>query len=275
MVMVGATGSGKTNLMIRLWAGWFTATLEAARAGRGPRPLLIVLDCKRGRDARTKAERTRRLIYACRQQPQGRHLARRRPAVPVGPARPGPGRAVVPDGRHRDRRRGLLRRHLAGRGGPGRPGPVRAAGEHRRPGLDRGEVVAARLGRRPPPGGAGPPGPRAGTCPTFSSGTPPCLAYSVPRWTVPVPWPRRTSVLHPGRAPVNLSVAGVPAMALTELAAWRRHRPGCRAAGDAAGRGRLPAVARRVPISNLYERGRVAGHRGPGLAQSLAGPGPR
>ena len=49
--------------MIRLWAGWFTAILDAARAGRGPRPLLIVLDCKGGRDARTKADRTRRLLY--------------------------------------------------------------------------------------------------------------------------------------------------------------------------------------------------------------------
>src|SRR5271165_6357052 len=54
---------GKTNLMIRLWAGWFTAALDAARAGRGDRPLLIVLDCKGGRDARTKADRTRRLLY--------------------------------------------------------------------------------------------------------------------------------------------------------------------------------------------------------------------
>jgi hypothetical protein len=63
MVIVGATGSGKTNLMIRLWAGWFTATLAAARAGRGDRPLLVVLDCKGGRDARLKAERTRRLLY--------------------------------------------------------------------------------------------------------------------------------------------------------------------------------------------------------------------
>ena len=63
MVIVGATGSGKTNLMIRLWAGWFTATVQAARAGRGERPLLVVLDCKGGRDARRKAERTRRLLY--------------------------------------------------------------------------------------------------------------------------------------------------------------------------------------------------------------------
>ena len=63
MVIVGATGSGKTNLMMRLWAGWFTATREAARAGRGHRPLLVVLDCKGGRDARVKADRTRRLLY--------------------------------------------------------------------------------------------------------------------------------------------------------------------------------------------------------------------
>ena len=63
MVVVGATGSGKTNLMMRLWAGWFTATLHEAMGGRGRRPLLIVLDCKGGRDARIKAERTRRLVY--------------------------------------------------------------------------------------------------------------------------------------------------------------------------------------------------------------------
>jgi len=63
MVIVGATGSGKTNLMIRLQAGWFTTTLDAARAGRGNRPLLVVLDCKGGQDARRKADRTRRLLY--------------------------------------------------------------------------------------------------------------------------------------------------------------------------------------------------------------------
>jgi hypothetical protein len=49
--------------MIRLWAGWFTATLNSYWAGRGLRPLLIVLDCKGGQDARKKAARTRRLLY--------------------------------------------------------------------------------------------------------------------------------------------------------------------------------------------------------------------
>jgi hypothetical protein len=63
LVIIGATGSGKTNLMIRLQAGWFTATLDTAEAGKGDRPLLVVLDCKGGPDARRKADRTRRLLY--------------------------------------------------------------------------------------------------------------------------------------------------------------------------------------------------------------------
>ncbi len=49
--------------MMRLWAGWFTAALDAHHAGRGDRPLLIVLDCKGGQDARRKADRTRRLLH--------------------------------------------------------------------------------------------------------------------------------------------------------------------------------------------------------------------
>ena len=62
-VIIGASGSGKTTLMIRTWAGWFTAA--SCDAGPGaPGPLLIVLDCKGGPDARVKAERTRRLLHA-------------------------------------------------------------------------------------------------------------------------------------------------------------------------------------------------------------------
>jgi hypothetical protein len=63
-VVIGASGSGKTNLMMRTWAGWY-ATARTAHLGQGgPRPLLIVLDCKGGPDARVKAARTRRLLHA-------------------------------------------------------------------------------------------------------------------------------------------------------------------------------------------------------------------
>jgi hypothetical protein len=77
MVIVGATGSGKTNLMIRLWAGWFTATSDAAWAGKGAPPQLIVLDCKGGPDARRKAGRARRLLYGADARRVA--LARQRP----------------------------------------------------------------------------------------------------------------------------------------------------------------------------------------------------
>jgi hypothetical protein len=62
-VVIGATGTGKTNLMMRTWAGWYAAALAAHYQRGAPRPLLIVLDCKGGPDARTKAARTRTLLH--------------------------------------------------------------------------------------------------------------------------------------------------------------------------------------------------------------------
>ncbi len=62
-VIIGSSGSGKTNLMMRLWAGWYAAIHAAFTRREGARPLLIVLDCKGGPDARVKAERTRRLLH--------------------------------------------------------------------------------------------------------------------------------------------------------------------------------------------------------------------
>jgi hypothetical protein len=62
-VVIGASGAGKTNLMMRSWAGWYAAALAARYATGAPRPLLIVLDCKGGPDARLKAARTRRLLH--------------------------------------------------------------------------------------------------------------------------------------------------------------------------------------------------------------------
>jgi hypothetical protein len=62
-VIIGSSGCGKTNLMIRTWAGWYTAARHASEHG-GPRPLLVVLDCKGGPDARTKAARAAGLLRA-------------------------------------------------------------------------------------------------------------------------------------------------------------------------------------------------------------------
>jgi hypothetical protein len=63
-VVLGSSGAGKTNLMIRTWAGWYTAALHAHHQHGAPRPLLVVLDCKGGPDSRLKAARTRRLLHA-------------------------------------------------------------------------------------------------------------------------------------------------------------------------------------------------------------------
>ena len=63
-VIIGSSGSGKTTLMIRTWAGWCTAARQAAQKRGAARPLLVVMDCKGGPDARTKARLTRQLLRA-------------------------------------------------------------------------------------------------------------------------------------------------------------------------------------------------------------------
>ncbi|MGH3399876.1 MAG: hypothetical protein ACRDPO_34855, partial [Streptosporangiaceae bacterium] len=62
-VIIGTSGAGKTNLMIRTWAEWHAAARRAWLQRGKPRPLLVVLDCKGGPDARAKAQRTRRLLH--------------------------------------------------------------------------------------------------------------------------------------------------------------------------------------------------------------------
>jgi hypothetical protein len=64
MVIVGASGSGKTTLMIRLWAGWMAAAMAAARRNAAPRPLLVIIDGKGGHDSRAKAAETRAALAA-------------------------------------------------------------------------------------------------------------------------------------------------------------------------------------------------------------------
>jgi hypothetical protein len=61
-VVIGSTGTGKTTLLLRLWAGFMAAGLRSHAAGRGRRPLLVVLDCKGGASSRKVADRTRRVL---------------------------------------------------------------------------------------------------------------------------------------------------------------------------------------------------------------------
>jgi hypothetical protein len=61
-VVVGTTGTGKTTLLLRLWAGFMARGLQLHAAGAAGRPLLVVLDCKGGADSRRVADRARRVL---------------------------------------------------------------------------------------------------------------------------------------------------------------------------------------------------------------------
>jgi hypothetical protein len=61
-VVIGTSGTGKTTLLLRLWAGFMATALRRHAAGTGPAPLLVVLDCKGGADARRIADRARRVL---------------------------------------------------------------------------------------------------------------------------------------------------------------------------------------------------------------------
>jgi hypothetical protein len=63
-VVIGTTGTGKTTLLLRLWAGFMATALQRHAAGLGSPPLLVVLDCKGGADARRIADRARRVLRA-------------------------------------------------------------------------------------------------------------------------------------------------------------------------------------------------------------------
>ncbi|HEY1625374.1 MAG TPA: hypothetical protein VGG16_16410 [Streptosporangiaceae bacterium] len=56
-VVIGSTGTGKTTLLLRLWAGFMAEGLR-----RHQHPLLVVIDCKGGPGSRKVADRVRRVI---------------------------------------------------------------------------------------------------------------------------------------------------------------------------------------------------------------------
>jgi hypothetical protein len=140
-VVIGATGTGKTTLLLRLWAGFMAAAQQRYAAGQGPRPLLVVLDCKGGADARRIADAR----GCCGRWPgpprcgrtgRGCRCGTCRPAAdhyPAGPDRHG----AAP---HTD----VMEALVAGRGAPG--GPPRGV-----PGLrDRLDAGGCRCPTRPP-----------------------------------------------------------------------------------------------------------------------------
>jgi hypothetical protein len=61
-VVIGTTGTGKTTLLLRLWAGFLARGRQLHARGGGRRPLLVVLDCKGGADSRRVADRARRVL---------------------------------------------------------------------------------------------------------------------------------------------------------------------------------------------------------------------
>jgi hypothetical protein len=61
-VVIGTTGTGKTTLLLRLWAGFMAGGLRGYAAGASRRPLLVVLDCKGGASSRKVADRFGRVL---------------------------------------------------------------------------------------------------------------------------------------------------------------------------------------------------------------------
>ncbi len=56
-VVIGTTGTGKTTLLLRLWAGFMAGGVR-----RHTHPLLVVIDCKGGASSRKVADRVRRVM---------------------------------------------------------------------------------------------------------------------------------------------------------------------------------------------------------------------
>ena len=254
MVIIGATGCGKTNLMIRLWAGWYTAASAAARDG-GPRPLLVVLDCKGGPDARTKANRTPRLslwdippadlavlLYQMTDTGQGNaayYADILQAILTLACTAPGGPPASTADLLQRLNDGWLLGAWDDGYH-PAETATIHAAARHIPDIALRMSTLLGRLG------------------PALDG---PGHLTDADAWYF---------ILEGTREP---SVAEAQAMALTELAAHAATSPRTEPRAILLAADDYSAVSRRVPISNLYERGRSLGIGVQVSAQSWQGLG--
>jgi hypothetical protein len=61
-IVIGGTGTGKSTLLLRLWAGYLASGLRGQAAGVAGAPLIVVLDCKGGGDARRVADEARHVL---------------------------------------------------------------------------------------------------------------------------------------------------------------------------------------------------------------------
>jgi hypothetical protein len=272
MVIVGATGTGKTNLMMRLWAGWFTAASRNAATG-APAPLLVVLDCKGGPDARVKAARARRLLYGAGARrvaiwPDQAALSLWEiPAAELGVllyqmVETGAGAAAY----YADILQAVIT--LAVQAPPGPPASTAAFLAR----LDRDWLEAAYGDGSRPEQAA-----RVHSARTHLPDIRLRMAALLDRLGPALDGPGTLTdadawycILEGTR---EKSVAEAQAMALTELVAHTATSPGAQARSIVLAADDYSAVSRRVPLSNLYERGRSLGIAVQVSAQSWHGLG--
>jgi len=62
-VIIGSTGTGKTTLLLRLWAAFMAGGMQRHAEGLARRPLLVVLDCKGGDSSRQTDARARQVLH--------------------------------------------------------------------------------------------------------------------------------------------------------------------------------------------------------------------
>ena len=289
-VVLGTTGTGKTTLLLRLWAGFMTRGMQLHAAGRAPRPLLVVLDCKGGADSRRIADRARRVLRGAGAAstavwPDEASLSlwalppRQLVSTLADMVESGTGGAAY----YADVLEEIVRLAVEAPCGP----PASTA-----------DFLAGwtRTGWAWPtqaPRTAVPPGccvPRPGTSATWRCGTGPCCAC----WAAGLDGPGGFGdadawyCILEGTA--EIAVAEAQARALVDLLAWfaaggspggtfpARRRPGRHAPAGARARrdillavDEFSAVSRRLPIWQLYERARSLGLAVQVSAQSWPG----